>query len=236
MSSSNSRILKINDEEYTSSELKDALIYNNNGLVGITNGKVKKLKSGEKYLKLYAFIGPYDIISEDEIKRILKPNDDFYKVQLNSLIKAPGTLNKLPPINTKSVFEAKPPEGSRPKGSRSKRNPEIILPPEIIQVPAPPSEAPRDGSRSKVRKSKRLEKIDQSKQTEEKTEEMKKSKKEGRRKVEITVEQLRDHLQRKFEGMKSIDDIFEYIKARFTKDDLTKFLLKQVKLDLELML
>ena len=36
--------------------------------------------------------------------------------------------------------------------------------------------------------------------------------------------------------MKSIDDIFTYIKHRFTKEDLIKFLLKQVKVDLELML
>ena len=100
-------------------------------------------------------------------------------------------------------------------------------PPEFVA--APPQSGPAEGSR---RQSKRLKELAAAAATA-----VAPTKKDrGRRKVEITVEELREHLDRKFSAMNSIDDIFDYIKKRFTKEDLIKFLLKQVKADLESML
>jgi len=62
----------------------------------------------------------------------------------------------------------------------------------------------------------------------------KKSRKPNKR-VEITVVQLREFLENKFNAM-SMDEIFEFLKDRFTREDIVAFLLKQVKADLELMI
>ena len=224
-SSSNSKSIVVNNIQYTSDELHNALIFrktenNSEGiLIGITNGKIKKFKNGEKYLKLYSFIGPKNVILEEEISKIIpfSNSDLVYKSLLNNLIKAPGTLNKLPPINKSQIHVPKPPENRPAEGSRrSKRHAEKL------QSAAPPLEPPGEGSRSR----RKVEALPTN--TEKKD--------RSRRRVEITVEQLREHLERKFQGFTSIDDIFKYIKDRFTKDDLTRFLLKQVKADLELML
>lgn len=204
--SSNSKSIEINGVTFGSDELENALIFlkinngNDSTLAGITNGKIKKAKDGAKYLKLYSFLGPKNIILGEEIAKIIKPvdNNPTYKSLLNSLIKTPGTINKLAPINPPQIFAPAPPLKPAAEGSRSRRK---------TKAQAPQAQSAADEKKDRSRK-----------------------------RVEITVEQLREHLERKFNGFATIDDIFAYIKQRFTKEDLSRFLLKQVKADLELML
>jgi len=289
MSSSSKKTIIINGLNYTSKDLVNALVYNNQGiLVGISNGKIK-LKDSQKYLKLND--SNMTMINEDDISRVLNKsnNESLYNQELKMY-----RLNK--PI------KPAPPPGAAPDGARGRRGRKIIgiepgmgpgiepgmgpgiepgmgpgiepgmgpgiepgmgpgmepgMGPESVQKqmpkakrPARPSSAPPARPAAKVTRAERAANREARIQVQKSLDEDEKlfapvvpliTKVKAKTKNDIVesmmnIDEIKKKLKRNFDEFNNIDDILAFIKARFTKEDLTRFLLHQVKADLERML
>jgi uncharacterized protein YeeX (DUF496 family) len=233
--------MEINGIQYSESDLQDAVIYcqSSQRPCGISIGNVRLLDGARKYIRLRnSPISMYTIF-ETDITKIIMQGTDSYEEEVKEIIKNPSILPTLPavvrqPPAVQAALSSEAPRTALRRGAPRKVN--LVLAKQVPAPPAPPTTVV-DTANEIVPV---IVDVDSTPSFQPhppsapnpNTE--KKSRKPNKR-VEITVVQLREFLENKFNAM-SMDEIFEFLKDRFTHEDIVAFLLKQVKADLELMI